>query len=334
MAGLKYGYTPRRRRTPKRRLWLALPIAFVAGAVLLGLWLSADGGEPAAGGESVLTGGPLGQAPAPHPSRQPLDTSDPPVLTGKAAAIIEEPCGALTYELNAHQRLPPASLTKIATALVAAERADLSEVVTVQVNGPELSAQTDATVMGIKPGDRLSVSDLIYGLLLPSGNDAAIAIAEHVAGTVPDFVQLMNQEAARLGLSDTHFSNPHGLDDPDLYTSAFDIAVLGGELLQRPELAEVVSTPLYQPAWDGPALRNLNLLLGNYPGALGVKTGYTDQAGQTIVGAAERDGRRLIVSVLGSSDIYVDTMALFEWAFAATPQECGTAGNASPLPDG
>jgi D-alanyl-D-alanine carboxypeptidase len=213
---------------------------------------------------------------------------------------------------------------------VVADHADPSAVVEVTVNGPELSMTTDATVMGLEPGDRLTVRDLLYGMLLPSGNDAAIALAEHVAGSLPAFVELMNQKAATLGLSDTSFANPHGLDDPGLYSSAHDMALLGLELLRDPLLARIVRTSEYQPAWDKPPVTNLNLLLKIYPGAIGIKTGFTDTAGQTIVAAAERDGRTLVATVLHSEDLYVDAVELLEWGFANTSPACdGVVGETS-----
>ena len=246
----------------------------------------------------------------------------PPDVAGRAVAVIDEPCGTLIFGNDAYRRSPPASLTKIVTALVAAERADLSEMVSVQVDGAELALSTDSTVMGLQPGQQLLMRDLLYGLLLPSGNDAALAIADHVAASIPDFVELMNSKVEELGLDDTNFTNPHGLDDPALYTSAFDVAMLGRELLRQPQLAAIVQTDSYQPAWDGPPIWNSNRLLQLYPDSLGVKIGYTDKAGQTIVAAAERDGRRLIVSVLGSTDIYQDAIALFDWAFTSTASTC------------
>jgi D-alanyl-D-alanine carboxypeptidase len=177
--------------------------------------------------------------------------------------------------------------------------------------------------MGIEPGMRLSMRDLLYGLLMRSGNDAAIQIAEEVGGSVPAFVRMMNEKAEELGLTDTHFTNPHGLDDAALYSSAYDMAVMGRELLRDPLLAEIVQTQFYQPAWDGPALENLNLLLGSYPGVLGIKTGYTDLAGQTIVAAAERGGRRIILAVMGAqTEMYGDATGLLEWAFSET-SACG-----------
>jgi D-alanyl-D-alanine carboxypeptidase (penicillin-binding protein 5/6) len=252
--------------------------------------------------------------------------ADPPGIIASAVAVIEEPCGAVVYGFNEHERYSPASLTKIATALVAAGRLDMRQTVHVTVDGGALSAENDATVMGLTPGQNLSVTDLLYGMLLPSGNDAAIQIAEEAAGSVEEFTDLMNAYVADAGLEDTVFKNPHGLDEPGHFTSAYDIAMLGRQLLRNPTLAYIVSTRSYQPPWGGPPLRNLNLLLGQYPGALGVKTGYTDQAGQTLVAAAERQGRRYVVSILGSQDIFVDATALLDWAFQSAPPACAPVG--------
>lgn len=235
---------------------------------------------------------------------------------------MEASCAELLYGKSQHLRLPPASLTKIATALVAADRGDLSEIVDIDVNSGLLAVSNDSTVMGLEPGQRLSMRDLLYGLLLPSGSDAAVQIAEHIGSTVAGFVDMMNAKALALGLTDTHFSNPHGLDEDGLYSSAYDMALLGRALLASPELAAIVRAKSYQPDWDGAALWNGNELLDRYPGAIGIKTGYTEQASQTMVAAAERGGRRLIVTVLGSTNRFADVTALFDWAFANTPPAC------------
>ncbi len=335
----RYG-NPRRRNHPGQREWLLLlPLALVIGFVILAFRLSDDsdgllvGSSACPSGEGCesavrvsvecTSGGAC--APSPDDSTFVSDAAPPPI-TAQSAVIIEEPCGALLYGDSVHQRLAPASLTKIATALVAAERADLSEIVDVRVDGAELALATDSTVMGLEPGQQLSLRDLLYGLLLPSGNDAALAIAEHVSFTTTAFVDLMNDKVEQLGLSDTHFMNPHGLDELGQYTSAFDIAMLGRELIRQPELAAIVRTTMYQPAWDGPPLWNGNRLVYSYPDSLGVKIGYTDEAQQVIVAAAEREGRRLIVSALGSSSIYEDAVALFEWAFASSESVCRESG--------
>jgi D-alanyl-D-alanine carboxypeptidase len=258
---------------------------------------------------------------------EPDHTQDqaPPPISAMAAAVIEEPCGAVIHGDNLHSRLSPASLTKVMTAIIAAEQADIRQTVDVTVDGGALSEASDATVMGLIPGQQLSLTDLLYGLLLPSGNDAAIQIAEQVAGNVDSFVHMMNSKVDEMSLDNTHFANPHGLDESNHYTSAYDIALLGRQLLKHPDLAFIVGTRSYQPLWDGPAVSNLNLLLGNYPGALGIKTGYTPQAGQTLVAAAQRDGKRFIVSVLGSADNFADATALLDWAFSRTESSCESA---------
>jgi len=340
-----YTYSPRRGLVQRRRGWRALTMALGGGAALAGIWFVFAGGASHSDDSATRHSGatnassPWGQGRSPANGRSDADSLQggaaggptyirheaPPLITALAAAVIDEPCGAVLHELNSGMRLPPASLTKIATALVVTDQVDLVETVTVKVSGSELSASTDATVMGIEPGQRLGVVDLLYGMLLPSGNDAAIALAQYVSGSETAFVELMNDKAAQMGLSDTQFTNPHGLDDPGLYTSAYDIAMLGRELLRDPALAHIVRTQSYQPAWDGLPVQNHNLLLSLYPGALGVKTGYTDLAGQTLVAAAERNGRRIIVSVLGSQDVYVDVIALLDWGFEGAPSACGAS---------
>jgi D-alanyl-D-alanine carboxypeptidase (penicillin-binding protein 5/6) len=298
----------RGRATPP---WWLFAVAAVAIAVVAVVALRLEGGGP-------LVDGPEGSV----ETVTSLLSAEAPNIRGRAAAVIEEPCGALLYGLNADARRPPASLAKMATALVAVERLDLDETLEVRVNSAFLVASTASTVMGLEPGMRLTVRDLLYGLLLPSGNDAAVAIAEAAADNASAFVDLMNAKAAELGLENTHFANPHGLDEAAMYASARDMAVLGSALLAHPELAAMVRTERYQPAWDGPEVWNGNALLDLYPEAIGIKIGYTEKAGQTIVAAAERDGRRLIVSVLGTWDRYADAIALFEWAFAETERAC------------
>jgi D-alanyl-D-alanine carboxypeptidase (penicillin-binding protein 5/6) len=331
-----YGNSQSGSGTRRQGWWLPLPVVLVVAALLLISRLADEGSDQTSAspvcpaGEDCtpvavasldcVSGGACAGAES-EPAY--ADSARPGDITGRAAAIIEEPCGALLYDYNAHERRAPASLTKVATAIVALEGADLSEMVDVRVDGAELALTTDSTTMGLEPGQQLSVRDLLYGMLLPSGNDAAIAIAEHVAGSESAFVDSMNNKVEQFGLGDTHFTNPHGLDDPGMYTSAFDIAVLGGELMRQPELAAIVGTRIYQPAWDDPPVWNGNRLLYLYPESIGVKIGFTDNAGGTIVAAAERDGRQLIVSVLGSAGIYDDAITLLEWAFANVPSACG-----------
>jgi D-alanyl-D-alanine carboxypeptidase (penicillin-binding protein 5/6) len=256
------------------------------------------------------------------PRRTPRETS-PPVISGLAATILDEPCGAVLYAANEDTHYPPASLTKIVTALVAMDEIDdLDEMIEITVDGAALALETDATVMGLLPGQRLSMEDLIYGLLMRSGNDAAIQIAEAVAGSEAAFVAMMNAKVAALGLTDTHFANAHGMDAPRIFTSAHDMALLGHELMKDPFLKQVVNTREYQPGWDLPAIENSNLMLTGYEGSIGIKTGYTDQASETIVAAAEDSGRVLIVTVLKSQDHYRDAGRLLDWGFESTAPAC------------
>jgi D-alanyl-D-alanine carboxypeptidase len=242
----------------------------------------------------------------------------PPEVAAASYAIVERSCRALVWGKQEHESLPPASLTKIVTALVVRDRLALDASVESDVSAVKMKG---SSVMGLEPGMRLSVSDLLYGLLLRSGNDAALVLARAASGSDEAFVAEMNRKADVLGLRDTHFTNPHGLDNPDLHSSAFDMAQAGLAFLADPVLAGMSSTPEYAPAWDGPALRNGNKLLKRYEGAFGVKTGYTEAADQTFVGAAQRDGREIIVSLFGSKDRYADATALLDWAFA-NPAAC------------
>lgn len=322
-------------------LWLVVPTVIVIAAAFLSGRLPHDGGDlllasdGCSGDECApefVVGADAAPGEAPVPACGGLadgpayvSSALPGQLTAPAAVVIDGASGEVLYDQNAHQPRAPASLTKIATALVTLRRADLDALVDVTIDGAALARETDSTVMGLEPGQQMSVRDLLYGLLLPSGNDAALALAEYIAGEPLAFADLMNEEAASLGLSETHFANPHGLDDPAHYTSAYDIAILGRELMAWPELAEIAGTRVYWPTWDGPRIWNGNRLLGAYTGVTGVKTGYTDEAGQTIVAAAERDGVQLVAAVLGSSDVYGDAVKLLDWGFMSTPA-CSPGG--------
>jgi D-alanyl-D-alanine carboxypeptidase (penicillin-binding protein 5/6) len=208
------------------------------------------------------------------------------------------------------------------TALIAAEESDLSSEVTAYVDGIALFFETGSTIMGIEPGQTFILEDLLYGLLLPSGNDAAIAIAEYIGGDIESFVGLMNLKARGLELVNTRFATPDGRDAEDQYASAFDMTILGRYLLRQPDLAAMVATQTYQPLWDGPPLFNTNPLLYDYPGAIGIKVGFTPDSKDTGVIAAERGGRILVATVLQSDDLYSDVSLLLDWAFDATAAQC------------
>jgi D-alanyl-D-alanine carboxypeptidase len=281
---------------------------------------------PAAAAEVVAPAAvvPPEPAPAPPPGipTPPQPLSPPPAVSASSYAIIERSCGNLAFGHNEHERLPPASLTKIFSALVVASYGQLDEMAQVNVSGSQM-AKRGSSVMGVEPYMRLSVIDLLYGLFLPSGNDAALVLANHIGGGDDQrFVAMMNGEVARLGLQNTYFTNPHGLDNPGLYSSAYDMALAGRAFLDVPLLFQVSTARQYTPNWAGGPLLNGNRLLRTYPGAFGVKIGYTRRARQTIVAAAERGGRQLILSVFGSEDRYAASAALFDWAFANVPDAC------------
>ena len=344
----RYTYTPRRNGRQARTsrgpgagsgsiLPFELPVVVVLATIVGVVWFAGGSGASCQGtscnNAPAVAPTPTALRAVASPTPKPTP-APPPHVTGLAAAILEEPCGKTVYAFNEHTAYPPASLTKMMTALVAAQKGGMSQLVTSPIDGGQLSAATDGTVVGLTVGQQLSLRDLLYGLLLRSGNDAALAIAVAIGGGESGFVQMMNDEAKALDLKDTNFTNPHGLDDPRLYTSAYDIARIGIELLRNPDLAQIVKTQEYTPVsagWtDGP-LENINLFLTQYPGAIGVKTGYTDTAGETIVAAAGRDGRTLVVSVMHGGDEYVDAGALLDWAFDNTAPACGPVeATASP----
>jgi D-alanyl-D-alanine carboxypeptidase (penicillin-binding protein 5/6) len=243
-----------------------------------------------------------------------------PEVTAQAAIVSDVTSGQILAEKNAHQRLAPASTTKIATALVALQRGQLEEQVTVHE-----SALIEGAKMGLSPGQVVTLEELLYGLLLRSGNDAATAIAQHIGGSMDGFVEMMNQEAEDLGLADTHFVNPHGLDAPDHYSSAYDLMIIARQALADPIFADIVSTQEY--TFRGSRLSNRNELLGNYRGADGVKTGTTPGAGECLVASATREGHQVLVVVLGSEDRYGDASTLFDHYFdnyAWYPLEIGS----------
>ncbi len=250
----------------------------------------------------------------------------PPQIVAKAAVVIDAATGAVIYEKNAHQRRAPASTTKMMTALVTLEKARLDEVVTASPN-----VKVEPSIIGLDPGDQLTVEQLLYGLLLPSGNDAAVALADHVGGSMSRFAALMNARAEQLGLKDTHFVNSHGLDVDGHYSSAYDLAIIARTALQNPVFGKIVATREYRIAapirW---MFKNNNQLLGSYPGADGVKTGYTDNAGRCLVASATRSSKRVISVVLDSDAMWDDSTALLDYYF--TNYDSVTLGEAdNPL---
>lgn len=238
-----------------------------------------------------------------------------PDVSARSAALLDVSSGRLLYEKDAHRRMPIASVTKIMTAIVAIEHGKLSDQVTVSSRAEGVEGSS----IYLKAGERIPLEHLLYGLMLRSGNDAAVAIAEHVGGSVEGFVYMMNEKAEYLGLSNTHFANPHGLDHPDHYSTAADLARLAAYAMKNPVFREIVSTEVKTVPWPGEKWHrkwyNKNKMLRYYRWADGVKTGYTKKARRTLVSSANRDGRRLISVTLNAPDDWNDSMNLFEFGF-------------------
>lgn len=281
-------------------------------------------------GLAITAHDPPAPPPTPLPTATPLPTPTPipvpvkfrngapPEVGAVSAVVVDELSGAVLYSKNAHLERAPASITKIVTAIVALERGKLDDLITVRYDPDEL---IDSTVMGVNPGDRCTLEDLLYGLMLPSGNDAALAVANYVAGSNEAFAKLMNAKMAELGLQDSHFVNPHGLDANGHYSSAYDMAMVSRYAMQNPTFRKLAAARLHAVTVQTPngAKRydvfNLNRLVGTYRGADGVKIGYTDNALRTIVGSATRDAHRVYVALMGSSNLWTDSPPLLDYAF-------------------
>lgn len=229
--------------------------------------------------------------------------------SASSAALIEQSSGRVLYEQDANEERLIASVTKIMTAVVALEHADKGRSYTVTAQD-----MAEGSSMYLQPGDVLSLEELLYGLMLVSGNDAALAVAHCVAGEVEEFVSFMNDTAGRLGLSHTHFANPNGLDAEGHYSSALDMARLAAYALENQDFRRIVSTA--SVTIGERYLANHNKLLRRCEGCIGVKTGFTKAAGRTLVSAAVRDGMTLVCVTLNDGDDWNDHMALLDYGFA------------------
>ncbi len=234
--------------------------------------------------------------------------------SARASALYDPARGIFLSESSYNERLPMASTTKIMTALIAIESCDPDLVVTV----PAEAVGIEGSSVYLKQGDRITVRDLIYSTMLASANDAAAALAIHIGGDIGGFAKMMNDRAYAMGLKDTHFDNPHGLDSDEHYTTAHDLAILAGEALKNEEFKKISST--YKHSFfisDKPrTVVNHNKLLKRVDGAVGVKTGYTRRCGRCLVGAAERDGVLLVSVTLDDPNDWADHEAMLCGGFA------------------
>lgn len=246
------------------------------------------------------------------------------VETSAASAILmDADSGRVLYERNADRKMLIASTTKILTALVAIEEGDLHDSVKVSRE----AAYTEGSAMYLTEGETLTLETLLYGVLLCSGNDAAVAVAQHVGGSVKGFVALMNEKARELGMEHSSFANPNGLDDEQHYSTARDMAKLARAALENETLMRIASTR--SVTIGGRTMTNHNKLLHYVDGCLGLKTGYTKAAGRTLVSCAEKNGQRLIAVTLQDGNDWADHQALYEYGFSAYPaRTCAARGQA------
>lgn len=239
----------------------------------------------------------------------------PLTINAKAAVLIDAQTGRILYEKNAHERLPMASTTKIMTALLTLEQVDLDDYFTVN---PKVIC-VEGSSMGLREGDKVSLRTLAYGMLLPSGNDAANTAAVKIAGSLPEFAEMMNARAVEMGLGDTHFVTPSGLNDDNHYSTAYDMARLAQNALQNPDFTKICSTSQAVVQFGNPPkdrwLKNHNRLLRSYEGTIGVKTGFTEAAGRCLVSCAERNGIKLIAVTLNCYDDWNVHSQLFDRYF-------------------
>ena len=247
-------------------------------------------------------------------------------MSARAVVIMNPTNGAILYARDPHRRLPPASTTKVLTTLIALERLNPNDRVAVSSG----AANTVPSRIGLRAGEALTVQDLLYGIMLKSGNDAAEVIAETIGGSVAGFAHLMNERARQIGARNTQFRNPHGLPDEAHYSSAYDLAVIFEYAMRNPAFAEIVrtrnaalriETPRDETRdWRMVTVHNSNRLLASYEGAQGGKTGYTRAAKRCFVGEVRRGHTRLIVAVLGSNQLWSDVVALLDYGFSLYEQ--------------
>lgn len=239
-----------------------------------------------------------------------------PTINSRRYAIYDRLSGRCIYGKDENKQTAMASTTKIMTAIIVVENCNLNDNVTITAK----AAGTGGSTLGIKENDKITVNDLLYGLMLRSGNDAAVALAIHTAGSVEEFANMMNEKAKKIGLKNTHFVTPHGLDNAEHYTTAYELAKLTDYALKNKTIAKIVatkSTTIYINEIPR-QINNTNELLGNVEGVYGVKTGFTNNAGRCLVTSVKRGEMDLIVVVLGADtrkDRAKDSMKLIEYAF-------------------
>ena len=265
-------------------------------------------------GEAVENASPFASLITLGPKRLP-DSPEAPEISAKAAVVFDPSYDIFLYEKNPNKPLPPASTTKIATALTALENFDLEETASASAECLNLPGNQ----MGLVEGENISIENLLYGLLVQSSSDAACVLSRHKGLSQGRFVAEMNKLAQRLDLSQTTFANVTGLDDGNHYSSAHDLALLGKYALENPIMRKIVATPqitfFSEDGRIGHYLETTNELIGAMSGVTGIKTGYTEEAGGCLVLSVMRGGRELIVVVMGTENRFSEAKLLAEWAF-------------------
>lgn len=238
-------------------------------------------------------------------------------VSARSAVLLEQESGRILFEKDAHTKRRIASITKIMTAILAIESGKMDEKATVS----NRAIHTEGSAVYLQEGEKIKLEDLVYGLMLRSGNDAAVAIAEHVGGSVEGFVHMMNQKAAEIGMMNTEFANPHGLDDHENhYSTAYDMAILTRHAMQNPMYQKISGTKVHRAPnpneqWDR-VWRNKNKLLTSlYEYSTGGKTGYTKRAKRTLVSTASKEGMNLVAVTIDASDDWNDHIAMFNMAY-------------------
>lgn len=238
----------------------------------------------------------------------------PPVYAG-ASALIESNSGAVLFAKNEEERRAPASTTKMMTAIVALEKGNLDQIVTIS----RRAAGTPGSSLYLRAGERITIRELLKGMMLQSGNDGSMAVAEGISGDMESFVALMNRKSKEIGALNTNFRNPHGLRAPSHYTTALDLALIARYGLAKPQFADLVSRKNAIIKWAEQSremgVTNTNRLLWSLEGADGVKTGTTNEAGHCLVASATRDGKQLVAVVLNSKNRWGDCARLLEYGF-------------------
>ena len=245
------------------------------------------------------------------------DISKEPSINSRSAIVIDRKSKEVLYGKKEYDKRKMASTTKIMTAIVVLENSNLSDIAEIS----KKSAGTGGSRLGLKAGDKVTIYDLLYGLMLCSGNDAAVALAEHVGGSVEGFAKLMNNKAKELGLTSTNFVTPHGLDNDNHYTTAYELAILTDYALNNKTFSKIVGTKNYTVTINGNSknLSNTNELLGNLNGIYGVKTGFTNGANRCLVTACKRDNLDIICIVLGADTKKFrtqDSIKLIEYVYS------------------